>query len=198
MLLHLRLALRQLARAPGFTAIAVLTLSLGIGLSTSSFSIVNFVLLRELRYPDVFPGVVLTTSRLYLANHQAVTVQLGLAASMGLRIAGVGLFGVVSQLTAQRTREIGIRIALGARRADIRQMVLREGGSLLASGVVVGVLVFEILNHLLQQALPEMRLPGATLLATDIGVLAIVTLLACWLPARRASQIDPVEALRVG
>jgi putative ABC transport system permease protein len=115
---------------------------------------------------------------------------------MGLLIAGVGLFGVISQLTAQRTRDIGVRIALGARRLDILRMVPGEGVRLLGIGIVVGVPAYLGLNLVVHRALPEMTLPGLWLLVANVTVLTGTMLLACYLPARRATKIDPIVALR--
>lgn len=131
-----------------------------------------------------------------LANLNLVIVNLGLSGGMGLLIAGVGLYGVISQLTAQRTRDIGVRIALGASQRDIMQMILREGGWLLVTGLAIGVPAFYGLNFLLARVMPEMHLPGVWLLAATMLVLGGTTLFACYVPARRAARINPVEALR--
>ncbi|HVZ63299.1 MAG TPA: ABC transporter permease [Lacunisphaera sp.] len=131
-----------------------------------------------------------------LANLNLVVVNLGISAGMGLLIAGVGLFGVVSQLTAQRTRDIGVRMALGATAGSIQRMILGEGARMLAVGLIAGIPLFWALSVVLRRGLPEMRLPGLWLLATTMIVLGGVALLACWLPARRATRINPVDALR--
>jgi putative ABC transport system permease protein len=111
-------------------------------------------------------------------------------------IAAVGLFGVISQLTAQRTRDIGVRMALGATTRDIIRMILREGLRLMVVGILIGIPLYYLLTQVLHQAMPEMRLPGVWLLGTTIAVLATTMLFACWLPAYRATQVNPVEALR--
>jgi len=131
-----------------------------------------------------------------LSNIDLVIVNLGISAGMGLLIAAVGLFGVISQLMLQRTRDIGVRMALGAQPGDILRMVLREGVKLLVIGVIVGVPFYFGLNMVLGRAMPELKLPGLWLLATNLAVLAATMLLACYLPARRATHIDPVVALR--
>jgi len=110
-----------------------------------------------------------------------------------------GVFGVMNTMFAaisQRTRDIGVRIALGASQGDIMKMVLGEGGWLLLTGLALGVPVFYGLNFLLQRVMPEMHLPGFWLLASTMLVLGGTTLLACFVPARRAAAINPVEALR--
>lgn len=131
-----------------------------------------------------------------MANLNLVIFNLGLSAGMGLLIAAVGLFGVISQLTAQRTREIGVRIALGASGGDIVRMILGEGGRMLLFGLIVGVPAFFGLSFFLKRAMPEMHLPGMWLLGITMLVLGATALLACWLPARNATRINPVEALR--
>ena len=105
-------------------------------------------------------------------------------------------WGVMSQLTAQRTRDIGVRMALGASARDILGMVLGEAVRLLALGIAAGVPAMWALNLFLGRTLPEMPLPGAWLTAANIAVLSAAMLLACWLPARRATLVNPVEALR--
>lgn len=131
-----------------------------------------------------------------MANLHLVTVNLAISGGMGLLIAAIGVFGIISQLVAQRTRDIGVRIALGAQAHDVMGMILREGTRLLLIGVVFGIPVHFLLNIALGRAMPEMPLPGLWLLATNLAVLAAAMLSACWLPARRATQIDPIDALR--
>jgi len=89
-----------------------------------------------------------------------------------------------------------VRIALGAGYRDIMRMILGEGVQLLGIGVVVGVPAFFALNVLLHRALPEMALPGWWLLAVNVAVLALTMLVACFLPAHRATRVNPIDALR--
>jgi len=125
-----------------------------------------------------------------------VVEHLGASAFMGLVIAGIGLFGVIAQMTALRTREIGIRIALGASRLDVARLVLSEAGFSLGFGVAAGLLVLFPLLRIVRHAAPEIELPGTWLWAANIGLLVVIGLLACWLPTRRATRIDPIIALR--
>jgi predicted permease len=121
---------------------------------------------------------------------------LGLFAVVALLLSAIGLYGVVAYSVAQRGREIGIRIALGARPADVRRMLLREGARLTALGVCLGLggalLLTRLMSSLLYGVGP--RDPVTFLLVP--GVLAAVALAATDLPARRASRVDPVRALR--
>lgn len=131
-----------------------------------------------------------------LANFDIIIVNLGTFAVMGLLIASLGLYGVISQLTAQRTRDIGVRIALGAQYRDILRMVLGQGVRLVITGLFAGLPLFFGVNLLLHRAMPEMRLPGWWLLCSAALLLGVTALFACWLPARRAARVNPVDALR--
>ena len=131
-----------------------------------------------------------------LSNLNLVIFNLGISAAMGLLIAGIGLFGVMSQLTVQRTRDIGVRMALGAQRGDILRMVVGGGAKLLVIGLCFGIPAFYALNRLLGSAMPAIEFPGLWLLAVNLLVLSLAMLIACYLPARRATEIDPTVALR--
>jgi predicted permease len=130
-------------------------------------------------------------------NFNLVILNLGISAGHGLLIATIGLFGVISQLTVQRTRDIGLRIALGATSRSILRLIVGEGAKMLAVGIALGVPLFYALHILLHRMMPEMQLPGWWLLATDLAVLATTMLVAAWLPARRAARVDPIVALRM-
>ena len=132
----------------------------------------------------------------YFANIDVVIANLGSFAVMGLLISSLGLYGVIAQLTAQRTRDIGVRIALGAQYRDIIGMILFQGFRLVGVGVAIGLPVCWAVNFGLQRAMPEMRLPGLWVLGATTLVLGLTALVACWLPARRATRISPIEALR--
>ncbi len=146
--------------------------------------------------PLAQPGSLRTSYERNMANLDLVIVNLSLSAGMGLLIAAVGLFGVISQLTAQRTRDIGVRMALGAGSHDILRMILGEGLRLMLIGFVIGIPAYYALTTVLKNAMPAMTLPGLWLLATNIAVLSATMLFACWLPAHRATRINPTEALR--
>ncbi|HVZ64376.1 MAG TPA: ABC transporter permease [Lacunisphaera sp.] len=143
-----------------------------------------------------FAGPVQAIADYFQANIQIIIGNLAVSSGLGLLIAAVGLFGVIAQLTTQRTREIGVRIALGARTGDILRMIFGEGGRLLVVGIFAGVPGYLALNAVVRHGIPEVALPGAWLLGANLAMLAIVAVLACWLPAKRATKIDPVEALR--
>jgi predicted permease len=131
-----------------------------------------------------------------IAQMSFTMVLLGLAAVVALFLGAVGLFAVVSYVVGQRTREIGVRVALGAARADIRRMVFRQSAVVAAAGVVVGLLGAGALTRFMDAILYEvdaadpLTFVGAPLLL--VAVLAFAT----WLPARRAARVDPIDALR--
>jgi predicted permease len=139
----------------------------------------------------LLPGLVRSFS-----NFNLVIVNLGISAGLALLIAAVGLFGVISQLTLQRTRDIGVRIALGASSRSIMGMILGEGAKLLVAGIAAGVPLFYVVNFILHRTMPEVPLPGLWLLVTNLAVLALTMFIAAWLPARRAAHVDPIVALR--
>jgi putative ABC transport system permease protein len=100
-------------------------------------------------------------------------------------LAAVGIYGVMSYSVAQRTREIGVRIALGARRADVLQMTVKQGLKLVGLGMLVGVVAAFILTRVM-----------ASLLIGIALVLLTVAILASYIPALRATRVDPIVALR--
>jgi len=121
---------------------------------------------------------------------------LGLFAALALVLACVGLYGVISYAVAQRTHEIGVRMALGAQPVDVLRLVLRQGMGLTIVGLIIGVGVGSIATRVLTDMLFGVT-PRDPL--TFIGVpalLLLVAFLACYIPARRATRIDPLVALR--
>jgi predicted permease len=121
---------------------------------------------------------------------------LGVAATVALTLGAVGLFGVVSYVVGRRTREIGVRVAVGARAEDIRAMVLGQGLRVSAAGVAIGLAAAFGLTRLMGAVLYEVRATDPVTFVLGPVVLVAVALLATWLPARRASRVDPVVALR--
>jgi ABC-type antimicrobial peptide transport system permease subunit len=111
-------------------------------------------------------------------------------------LAAVGLYGVMSYSVARRTREIGIRMALGAKRGAVMWLVLREVAAMVVIGVATGVPLAYALSRLVQSQLFELSAHDPAALAGAAAVLACIALLAGYLPARRATRIDPMLALR--
>jgi predicted permease len=121
---------------------------------------------------------------------------LGFLAALALTLAAVGTYGVFSYSVAARTREIGVRIAMGATRASVLGMILRKGAALAAAALLLGIPVARMLARSLRSQLYRVS-PADFFAYTSAAVLLMsVVLLACYLPARRATRIDPVEALR--
>ena len=117
-------------------------------------------------------------------------------ALLALSLALVGIYGIMSYTVAQRRNEIGIRLALGARRRQVRGMVLREAGWLSVVGVLCGLAIALALGKLVRSMLYGLQPADPASLAGAAGVLIAVALIAGWLPAMRASSVEPMEALR--
>ena len=123
-------------------------------------------------------------------------VMLGIAASVALLIGMVGIYAVVAYAAAQRTREIGVRMALGAQAEDVRHMFLRHGLWLAAIGITIGIGIALMLTRVMSAFLFGVGPMDPLTYASVAAVLAGMTLIATYLPARRASRVDPVIALR--
>jgi predicted lysophospholipase L1 biosynthesis ABC-type transport system permease subunit len=121
---------------------------------------------------------------------------LAVSGMIALLLATIGVYGVVSYSVAQRTGEIGVRMALGAERRDILRLVLREGGTVAVLGSVAGLaLGYAAIRITSSRYLALPQLDIATVLITPLALVAVV-LLACYLPARRAGCVEPMEVLR--
>ena len=131
-----------------------------------------------------------------LVNRKFVMLLLGQFAAVALVLAGVGLFGVLSYAVSRRTREIGVRMALGARAADVLGMVVRQGMTLTAIGLVIGAAAALAATRAMAGLLFGIGASDPPTYVALALVLAAVALLACWLPARRAARVDPMVALR--
>jgi len=121
---------------------------------------------------------------------------LGVAASLALILGAVGLYGVLSYVVAERTREIGVRMALGARAEQVRSMVVAQGARVVGAGVVIGIVVALASTRALASLLFGVQAIDMTTFAGMSVSMVAIGLLASYLPARRASNVDPIESLR--
>jgi putative ABC transport system permease protein len=121
---------------------------------------------------------------------------LGIFAGVALLLASIGIYGAVAYTVEQRTGEIGVRMALGAQTADVLRLVVRQGMAPVLLGLVIGIVAALALGRLLTTQLYEVSPHNPALLATTALTLGAVALLACFLPARRATFVNPIEALR--
>ena len=131
-----------------------------------------------------------------LSDRKFLMALMGIFAGIALLLSMVGLYGVISYLVNQRTQEIGIRMALGAQSAQILRMVLQQGMFLVCAGVVVGVVASILLTRLMSQLLYQISATDPVTFGTIVVLLIVVAFLACYLPALRATRVDPMVALR--
>jgi putative ABC transport system permease protein len=121
---------------------------------------------------------------------------LGIFAGVALVLSAAGLYGVISYLVAQRTREIGVRIALGAQTKDVVGLVMRQGARLTVVGIALGLLGALFFTRVLESLIYGISSRDPLTFIAIAVLLAAVTLLATWIPAERAAHIDPLLAIR--
>ena len=123
-------------------------------------------------------------------------MMIGLFGALGLGLSATGIYGLLAFQVARRRREIGVRTAVGARTADIVAMIFRQGAVLLLAGLAIGALVALGVTRLLRGGLHQVSPADPAAYLLSAALLTAATILACWLPARRAARVDPLEALR--
>ena len=125
-----------------------------------------------------------------------VAVMLGTDALIALLLAAIGIFGVMANLVGERTREIGVRLAMGARREDVLRMILRRATILTTTGLGVGLLLAVGLAHGVANLIYGVSPNDPTVFVSIAAAIAAIALVSSWIPARRAARIDPIIALR--
>jgi putative ABC transport system permease protein len=213
MLQDLRFAIRSALRNPALTTVIVASLALGIGANTTIFTLINAVFLRPLPVPDperlaqlirqldaTMPmPTAFTMLEVLRRNMWSARLGAMLLAVFGLlavTLTTVGIYGVMAYSVTQRTREIGIRMALGAAHAAVMRMVLRRGLKLTCLGVAIGLAAAFAATRLIANLLFVSPTDSRTFVAISV-LLSAVALAASFLPARRAARVDPLVALRL-
>jgi ABC-type antimicrobial peptide transport system permease subunit len=123
-------------------------------------------------------------------------VLLAIAATVALLLGAIGIYGVISYIVAQRTGEIGVRLAMGAEPRTVARMILRQGGLVTMLGIVAGLIAALAGSQLIRTLLYGVSPRDPIVFSLTTVALLVVALLACWLPARRASRLSPLQALR--
>jgi len=132
----------------------------------------------------------------YLVQRRFQTVLLGLFAAIALLLAAIGIYGLIQFSVSQRTREIGVRIALGGTSGRVVSMILRQGLFLALPGLAVGMGCALLLSRALSALFFGVGAADATSMVVTAVVLLLTTAMACYIPARRAARVDPMTALR--
>jgi predicted permease len=144
--------------------------------------------------PQTMDQIIDQSPSVFLRRYPSYLI--GCFAGMALLLATIGLYGLISYSVSQRTREIGIRMALGARQEDVLRLVLAHGFRLAITGLVAGIVVALALTQLMSSLLYGVHATDPATFGAVAVLLAVIAILACYIPARRAMGVDPVVALR--
>ncbi|HSQ25018.1 MAG TPA: ABC transporter permease [Pyrinomonadaceae bacterium] len=143
---------------------------------------------------QAMPELISNSPAAFMRRFPAILI--GVFAGLALLLSSIGIYGVVSYSVSQQTHHIGVRMALGARASDILKMVMKQGLFISVVGITIGIAAAVGLMRLLQSLLFGVAANDVSIFALVVGALFIVALLACYLPARRATKVDPLVALR--
>jgi putative ABC transport system permease protein len=143
---------------------------------------------------QAMPELIANSPAAFMRRFPATLI--GVFAALALLLSSIGIYGVVSYSVSQQTHYIGVRMALGARGADILKLVLRQGLVIALAGIAIGSAGAFALMRLMQSLLFEVRANDASTYGIVAVALFVIALVACYLPARRATQVDPLVALR--
>jgi putative ABC transport system permease protein len=132
----------------------------------------------------------------FVARERLALVVCATFAGLTVLLVAIGLYGVLTQSVARRTREIGVRLALGADRGRVLWLVVRDGQRLVAIGLTCGLGVAWLALRALPRLAPDVVAPATSALTVPVGVLVVAGLIAAWMPARRAASVDPLRALK--
>ncbi|HEX6898290.1 MAG TPA: ABC transporter permease [Thermoanaerobaculia bacterium] len=178
---------------PGFVSLAVRTRAEPTALTTTVRQTINSID-RDLPIYFVYSMEELIRRNIFFQNLFATLF--AIFGGAALVLAAVGIYGVIAFSVNQRTQEIGIRMALGAQRQNVLKMILRQGMLQLAAGLGVGLLLAFFASLLLAEFLVDVQPRDPVTFTLVVVVLGLVTLVACWIPARRATRTDPLVAIR--
>ena len=131
-----------------------------------------------------------------IARQRFTMLMFSVFAAVALLLASVGIYGVLSYIVGQRTKEIGVRMALGASRSDVLRAFLRDGARLTLIGVTVGTVAAFALTRLMTSILFEVKPTDPVTFLGVAVLLCFIALIACYIPARRAASVEPMQALR--
>jgi predicted permease len=131
-----------------------------------------------------------------ISNKRFTMTLLGVFALLALLLASIGIYGVLSYMVGQRTKEIGVRMALGAQKFDVLRMVLKDGAQMTMGGIILGLVGALALTRMMRTMLYGVRPTDPLTFISVAALLGAIAMFACYVPARRAMKVDPMEALR--
>jgi putative ABC transport system permease protein len=131
-----------------------------------------------------------------ISNKRFTMTLLGAFALLALLLASIGIYGVLSYMVGQRSKEIGVRMALGAQKVDVLSMILKDGARMTLVGIILGLAGAMALTRLMRTMLYGVSSTDPLTFISVAALLGAIAMLACYVPARRAMKVDPMEALR--